>query len=108
MMWRQQWRLPPFCGAALRSPQPPHPAPGAVPPAPGFRHALRASPPRHSGRAASPSLRAGGQGPTRGAQGRLETRKGLSGRGKAEEGKGQKGKGEETTPSGPSWGRTWS
>ena len=50
--------------------------------------------------------RAGGQGP-HGALGRLETRKGLSGRGKGG-GKGR-GKGEEeTTPPGPSWGRTWS
>ena len=66
------------------------------PPAQGFRHALRASPPATttlwSGGEHKP--RAGGQGP-HGALGRLETRKGLSGRGKGEGGAKAEGKREE-------------
>ena len=48
------------------------------PPAPGFRHALRASPPATTTQWSGGELkpRAGGQGPPGGALGRLETRKG--------------------------------
>ena len=82
-----------FHGAASRTPTPPFPAPGRLP-APGFRHALRASPPatttQWSGGEQKP--RAGGQGPPGGALGRLETRKGLSGRERAKEGRRGRGK----------------